>query len=293
MFRDFVLKNDLGSVECNKSFKELTTIGIGGAIKYLYIPKDIEALRIAYKFINENNLKHFILGCGSNVLASDYYYDGIVILLSKIKGDIEYLESKIRVSAFVSCNRLVFELSKKCLGDLSYLVGIPGLVGGAIYNNCGSFGKTISMNVISVRYIDTYGEIQEIDNKECRFGYRKSIFHYIEGIILDAVICVIECETKDKIKRYMENRSRSQPINFKSMGSVFKNNPLIPAWQVIDALGLRGFQMGDAKISDKHTNFILNIGAAKASDVMNLIELIEARANLELGIKMVPEITII
>ncbi len=293
MFKGFIISNNLGQIIENSSFKELTTIKIGGRIKYLYIPKNIEALQRAYKYINENNLKYFILGNGSNVLARDYDYDGIVILLNKLNSNIKYLDGYIEVNAFTSCNKLVNELCERNLGDLSYLAGIPGLIGGAIYNNCGSFGESISKNVIAVSYIDTNGIIQTIDNKSCAFGYRRSVFHYIEGIIIEVLLEVHEINTKEKIEKNIKNRKESQPISSKSMGSIFKNNPLIPSWKIIDALGLRGFQIGNAQVSQKHANFIINLGDAKSNDVMNLIELIETRARLELGIRLVREITIV
>ncbi|MGM9969765.1 MAG: UDP-N-acetylmuramate dehydrogenase [Anaeroplasma sp.] len=292
-FEDFVISNSLGEIEKNRSFKELTTISTGGKINILFTPKGINELQIAYKYIMDNNLKYFIIGNGSNILASDRFFDGIVIQTKKLPQDIKYYENEIWVSAFYPTMKLAIDLAAKELGDLSFLGGIPGLLGGAIYNNSGSYGESIGDYLISVDYINTAGEINTISSLNCIFAYRRSIFHYIEGIIIGARIKVKKIKTKQILENRLKRRQESQPLQCKSMGSIFKNNPLIPSWKIIDALGLRGFQIGGAAVSSKHTNFIININDATSSDILSIIELIETRANLEFGIKMVKEITII
>ncbi len=292
-FAAYVIEHGLGSVESKYTFKELTTIGCGGKIECVFFPKDIESLRRAYKFIKENNLKYFILGNGSNILASDLYFSGIVICVKKMKYSYDYKEDKIRVSAFYPTINLAYDLASKELGDLSFLGGIPGLLGGAIYNNSGAYNDNIANHLVEVKYIDTAGNIQVLEKNMCDFGYRSSVFHYIEGIIIEATLLVEKKETKHLLDARKKQRQLTQPLEAKSMGSVFKNNPLIPSWKIIDALHLRGFRIGDAAISAKHTNFIINMGNAKSSEILSLIELIETRSRLEFGIQLVSEITII
>lgn len=290
IFKDYVLANNLGEIKEDLSFKEITTIGCGGHIKIAYYPYDIDTLSIAYKYICDNNLNYFIIGNGSNVLASDYEYDGIVIILKKLKYDLKIYDDYIDVSAFYPTIKLAYRLSELELGDLSYLGGIPGLLGGAIYNNGGAYNKNIGDDIINIKYINTNGEIVEIKRNECDFGYRKSIFHSIKGIIVEARFKIYKLDTKELLDKRKKQRALSQPLNNKSMGSIFKNNPLIPSWKVIDALHLRGFQIGDAAVSMKHTNFIINLGNAKSSDISRLIELIESRSRLEFGIVLEKEI---
>jgi len=292
-FSRFVIDNELGSIESDYSFKSLTTIGSGGNIKCVYFPKDIDSLRKAYKYIKDNNLMHFIIGNGSNILPSDNYYEGIVICLKRMKYTMKMLDDGVLVSAFYPTVKLAYDLAECELGDLSFLGGIPGLLGGAIYNNSGAYNDHISNHILCVRYIDTAGEIQEIKNNACAFGYRKSIFHHIEGIIIETLIKVSKIDTKDILEKRKKSRLLSQPLNHKSMGSIFRNNPLIPSWQIIDGLGMRGFKIGDAAVSMKHTNFIINLGDAKSQDILSLIELIEKRSKLELGIELFREITVI
>lgn len=292
-FTQYVYKNDLGQISIDKSFKDLTTIGCGGKIQTLYYPKNIDCLIRAYKFIKKNNLKYFIIGNGSNILASDLDYKGIVICLKKLPYFYKHKDDYIIVSAFYPTIKLANDLADLGLGDLSYLGGVPGLLGGAIFNNAGAYNKTISDDLISIKYIDTSGSIKNITVDKLNLNYRSSVFHYIEGIIIEAKIRVKKVQTKDLLILRKNKRQETQPLEYKSMGSVFKNDNLIPSWKIIDSLNLRGFRIGDAQISTKHTNFIINLGHAKSSDIINLINLIQTRSRLEYGIELIPEITIL
>ena len=290
-FVEFVKEEKLGDIVFDESFKNLTTIGVGGKIKALFSPNSVEALRRAFKFVNDNCLEYFVLGNGSNVLASDMEYNGIVFYLKNIKYNYEFKnENILYVSAFYPSNKLAIDLMNLGIGDLSCLAGIPGLLGGAIYNNSGSYNDSIGNYIYSVEYIDTFGNIKEINNSMCAFGYRRSTFKFLDGIIIGASFHVKKMDTKAKLNKNIKMRLESQPIKSKSMGSIFKNNPLIPSWRIIDSLGLRGFQIGDAAISQKHSNFIINLGNATANDIKSLIELCETRSKLELGIRLVKEI---
>ncbi len=292
-FTQYVYKNDLGQINIDKSFKDLTTIGCGGKIQTLYYPKNIDCLIRAYKFIKKNNLKYFIIGNGSNILASDLDYKGIVICLKKLPYFYKHKDDYIIVSAFYPTIKLANDLADLGLGDLSYLGGVPGLLGGAIFNNAGAYNKTISDDLISIKYIDTSGSIKNITVDKLNLNYRSSVFHYIEGIIIEAKIRVKKVQTKDLLILRKNKRQETQPLEYKSMGSVFKNDNLIPSWKIIDSLNLKGFRIGDAQISTKHTNFIINLGHAKSSEIINLINLIQTRSRLEYGIELIPEITIL
>lgn len=293
IFEKYVIDNNLGTIESNYSFKELTTIGCGGIINTLYTPSSIQALQKAFLFINENDLDYFILGNGSNVLACDEAYKGIVISLRKMPYSYKVAENSIAISAFYPTIKLAYDLAKKQLGDLSFLGGIPGLLGGAIYNNSGAYNDDIGRHLLTVTYINSNGLLTTININECAFSYRKSIFHYLKGIIIEATFKINKIDTFDILNRRNKKRREAQPLDTKNMGSIFKNNPLIPAWRVIDALGMRGFNFHNACVSVKHSNFIINTGNAKGKDVLNLIKIIQRRAELEFGIKLQYEITVI
>ncbi|MDE6656660.1 MAG: FAD-binding protein, partial [Anaeroplasmataceae bacterium] len=153
-FEQYVLDHNLGIIEKNYSFKELTTIGCGGEIKTLYTPNSISSLQQAFIYIQENELKYFLIGNGSNVLAKDEEYDGIVIHLRKIPHTYTIKDNILECSAFYPTIKLAYDLAKEEWGDLSFLGGIPGLLGGAIYNNSGAYKDDISHHLIDVTYIN-------------------------------------------------------------------------------------------------------------------------------------------
>jgi UDP-N-acetylmuramate dehydrogenase len=292
-FIGYIIDNKLGSIEYNKDFKDLTTIGIKGSIKWLYYPNKLDSLSLAFKYIISNNIKYFIIGNGSNTLPVNSYFDGVVISLIKMEKELNIFEDYIEVSSNYNTIGLAYDLAKLQLGDLSFLGGIPGQIGGAIYNNSGSYGDNIANNMISVKYLDTLGNIQEIKNSMCAFSYRHSIFHHIDGIIISAKFHIKNIKTDELLEERKKKRIETQPMGEKSMGSIFKNNPLIESYKVIDMLNMRGFNINDAYVSLKHSNFIINKGNSSGRDILNLIELIQKRALLEFGINLQYEITLV
>lgn len=289
----YIIENDIGTVEVGKSFKNLTTIGCGGLIDYYVKPSSIEKLSQLYKTIIQNNVKYFIIGNGSNVLAHDEDYKGVVISLKDMDKYYKIDNDILTVSANYPTTSLAYSLSLINKGDLSYLGGIPGTIGGAVYNNSGAYKKSISDDLISVKYINTCGEVKELDLKNLDLLYRYSVFHKIPGIIVEAKFRLIDIDTKDILLLRKKKRQETQPLNEKNMGSIFKNSNLIPSYKIIDGLNLRGFNIGDACVSTKHSNFIINKGQAKFYEMLKLIEIIQKKSYNEIGIKLEYEITIV
>ena len=292
-FITYIIDNALGDIEYNKSFKDLTTIKCEGKIKWMYYPNSINSLRKAYKYIVQNNIKYFIIGNGSNTLCISDYFDGVVISLKKTERSLDVFEDYIEVSSNYNTISLAYDLAKQKLGDLSFLGGIPGELGGAIYNNSGAYSDNIANHLISLKYINTKGDIIEIKNSMCAFSYRHSIFHHIEGIIISAKFYIKNVETNEILEIRRKKRIETQPLDERNMGSIFKNNSLIESYKIIDLLQMRGYSFNGAKVSEKHCNFIVNSGNAKGKDILFLIELIQKRALLELGISMQYEITLV
>jgi len=297
--------------------KEYTTFKIGGPARYFFVAKSKEGLKNAILWAKKKKLPFFILGGGSNVLFSDKGFNGLVIKLQNTQSEIR--NTNVIAGAGVPLQKLVLEAAKKGLSGLENLAGIPGTLGGAIWGNAGAFGREIGDLVEEVKVLDVGGsklEVKKLKNKDCKFGYRDSIFKKKENlIILEATLKLKKGKRKEieeKMKEILKLRKEKQPLEFPSAGSVFKNVPIekvpkkiqekfkekikggiLPAGVLIEAAGLKGYQIGGAKISEKHANFIVNTGEAKARDVLKLIELIKKRVRKKFKIELKEEIVLV
>jgi UDP-N-acetylmuramate dehydrogenase len=236
-------------------------------------------------------MKYFILGNGSNILPNDDMFDGVVIYIGKMPTYIDIYDDYIDVSSSYFIPKLVNELSKLNIENLSFMTDIPGTIGGAIYNNSGAYNLYISDYIIDVTFIDKNGDINIYDKDKLFMEYRSSIFKSIDGVILSAKIKIDKnCHTN--ILEYKNKRKHSQPIG-NSFGCIFKNTNNFKAWEVIDLLGLRGFKYNGCMISDKHANFIINYDNCKSSDIKYVLNLIKTKALEELGIVLETEVIIL
>lgn len=272
----------------NVSFKTLTTYKTGGVCKYLISPFEVLALIELLKVLKENNIKFKIFGNGSNILASDKVYDGVIIRLDKfnkvkVDGDIVYAE------AFVN----LISLSLTCLNNnftgFEWASGIPGTVGGACYMNAGAYLKSVSDVLISVTVLDENYDVVEIPLKDLKFGYRKSSLMDKGYIILGAKFKLSKGCYDDILNLVTERRERrykSQPLNYPSAGSVFRNPEGDYAGRLIEECNLKGYVKGGAKISDMHANFIVNYDNATSSDVKDLIELAKLKVHEKFNIDL-------
>ena len=156
-----------------------------------------------------------------------------------------------------------------------------------------AYNDNISNHLISVKYINANGDIIELKESMCALSYRHSIFHHIEGIIISAKFYIEKIETEKTLELRKNKRLETQPLDEKNMGSIFKNYQTIPSYKIIDLLQLRGWIYNGVKFSEKHSNFIVNVNTTNGKDVLNLIELAQKRALLELGIDLKYEITLV
>jgi UDP-N-acetylmuramate dehydrogenase len=298
--------------------KEYTTFKIGGPARYFFVAKNKEDLKNAILWTKKKKLPFFILGAGSNVLFSDKGFKGLIIKMQNLKCKIK--NTKIIAEAGVPLQKVVLKLAKKELSGLENLAGIPGTLGGAIWGNAGAFGREIGDVVKEVEILRINGltswRIEKLKNKDCKFGYRDSIFKRKKNwIILEATLRLKRGKRKEieeKIKEILKLRKEKQPLEFPSAGSVFKNVPIekvskrirekfkekikdgfLPAGVLIEAAKLKGFQIGGAKISEKNANFIVNVGNAKASDVKELMEKIKKEIKKKFKIQLEEEIKLV
>ena len=284
---------NIGKIDTNVSLKKCTTYRVGGIAKYIAYPKDINSLVKLIKYLKNKNIKYKILGNGSNLLFSDKEYDGVLIKLTEFNELTFIGKTKLRVGAGYNLIKLSLVTAKKGLTGLEFASGIPGTVGGSVFMNAGAYKSDMGYVVESVKVLTPDEKIINLENKEMDFHYRTSFLkHHPDYICLEVVIKLhkgkkdaIEALIKDR----RERRLASQPLEYPSAGSVFRNPEDNFAGKLIEDSGLKGEKHGGAMISSKHANFIVNYKHAKAEDIKYLIELahdkVKENYNIDLKIE--------
>ena len=275
---DIIEKSNIGKVEKNVKLSKYTTYKVGGVAKAIVYPKDKNCLVKLLKLIKQHNAKYKILGNGSNLLFSDKTYNGILIKLTAFD-DIEFLSrNKIRVGAGYSLMKLSLQCARKGLAGLEFAAGIPGTIGGAVFMNAGAYKSDMGYVVQSVKVLTPDLKIITLENKEMNFHYRSSFLQSNpDYICLEVVLKLVKGDKNaldEVIKERRKRRMASQPLEYPSAGSVFRNPEGMFAGQMIEESGLKGKQIGGAMVSDKHANFIINYKNAKSSEIKELIELV-------------------
>ena len=287
-----IKRENIGRIEENISLKKYTTYKVGGKARCVVYPKNVDKLVKLIKLLNQNNIKYKIIGNGSNLLFSDKDYDGILIKLVDFD-DIEINDNRIKVGAGYSLMKLSRIAMKNSLTGLEFAAGIPGTVGGAVFMNAGAYKSDMGYIVKSVKVLTPDYRIIELENRELDFHYRTSYLKkHPKYICLEAVIklehgsrSAIENLMKERLKRRMS----SQPLNYPSAGSVFRNPKDMFAGELIENLGLKGMKHNGAMISDKHANFIVNTGNAKSEDIKYLIDYAYNKVKEKYNVEMVVE----
>jgi UDP-N-acetylmuramate dehydrogenase len=281
-------------IKTNEPLSKHSTFKIGGPARYFVETSTIDELKEALEFAKEKKLEVFFLGKGSNLLFSDKGFNGLVIKPSFSR--VEVHGDRLIAEAGASLHKLINIAMNHSLTGLESVCGIPGSVGGAIAMNAGVGKSAIGDKVIRVWGLGTKGLGKTFATKECKFGYRKSIFQKNKYIITK-VEFQLEKGNKQKIretiKQMWAKRLEKQPYNLPSAGSVFKNPKNDFAGRLIEEAGCKGLRMGGAEVSKMHANFIVNTGRAKAKDVKNLIKMVQQSVFKAFKIKLVPEIKIV
>lgn len=279
-------------VERNRFLSQMTTLGVGGRADYTVSAGSLKELSEIMRVINKNRIPFLILGRGSKILASDKGFRGVVLRLDGFK-QTETDETRIIAGAGVSLPYLSRYAANLGLGGLEWACGIPASLGGAVKMNAGCYGGEMSGIIESVTVFDGKKTF-DLANKDCRFGYRNSIFFENPNLIILSAEMVFRRVPKavleEKHREYTERRKLSQPAGIRSAGSSFKKADTVSAGELIDKCGLKGYNIGGAEISRSHANFIVNNGTATASDVEALLKLCEARVNEKFGISLTREI---
>lgn len=272
----------------------LNTWHVGGPAKQTYRPKDLADLCVFLKTLPVNE-KIIWLGLGSNVLIRDAGIDGTVILTHEGLNELECEGTLIRAQAGVTCAKLAKFCAKQGLSGGCFFAGIPGTVGGALAMNAGAFGGETWAVVKAVEVVNRQGQITLREASDFKVGYRHVELADDEWFVAAHFEFTqtnnIEAE-QEKIRALLKERREKQPIGVLSCGSVFRNPPGGFAAALIEQCGLKGFKIGEAIVSEKHANFIINIKHARASDIAALIDHVQKVVREQTGIELVPEVKI-
>jgi UDP-N-acetylmuramate dehydrogenase len=305
MLMDATLRQKLkdmvsGKVLFDEPMYRHTSIGVGGIADAVVWPRRSEELSLIVHFLWHSQIPFIPLGNGTNLIVKDGGYKGAVISMQDLNSvSLAERDSKqllIHAGAGVTLSEIVLMSEKRSLSGMEFCAGIPGSVGGAVRMNAGAYGKEIKDIVETVELMIISGEILSARKDDLKFEYRN--LDISEGTIITGASFLltrgIEEQIRDRITEILGKRQNKHPLEYRNAGSIFKNpNGGIPAGQMIDELGLKGMRIGDAKISEKHGNFIVNLGNAKASDIIALIDMIKTKVNEERGIKLQTEVKIV
>jgi len=267
---------------------EYTTYKMGGPAQQLYIPQSFEELKEMALYLKENRLHYYIIGGGSNLLISDRGIEQPVILMTECCKGIVQMEDVVECGAGTLLGELVEFAIEHGLSGVEKLAGIPGTIGGALTMNAGAYGCDISGTTTEVTVIDELGMVKEIPQGEIRFAYRSS--PGLTGKVILRGRFQFNQGSKDELKQtaqeIIELRRSKHPWDKPSAGSVFKRHPMGPAGLLIEKSGLKGMRIGNAQISEKHANFIVNLGKARAIEALALIRRIQKEVFRKFGAEL-------
>ena len=292
---DIFKKIRCGHKEYDVSLKKYTTYKLDTIARLIVTPKNIEDLKLIINTIKNNNLKYKILGNGSNLIFANDIYEGVLIKLTNLD-HLKINGTKITVGAGYNLVKLAMKAANESLTGLEFASGIPGTVGGAVYMNAGAYKSDMGYVIESVKVLTPDLEIKKMLNKDLDYHYRSSFFQKNKNyIILEATINLKRGKKEAILEVIKDRRTRriaSQPLEYPNAGSVFRNPENDFAGRLIEECGLKGSNVNDAYISEKHANFIINKGSASGKDIKNLIEKVkvEVKNKYNIDLKVEQEI---
>lgn len=287
-------KNFKGSLKFREPLRNKTTFKIGGPARFFVEPKDYSDLKLLRAVSAKFKLSLFVLGSGSNILVSDKGLKAIVLRLnSPFFKKASVRNNFLEAGSGLTLSQLLGKAARQGLSGIEFLAGIPGTLGGALIMNAGAWGKNIGDLVQRVEVMDKRGNKKSLAKKDIRFAYRKSS---LAGYIVLSARLRLAKKTKreilSKTEEYLNMRKAKQDLSSPSAGCVFKNPCGVPAARLIDLCGLKGRRIGDACVSPKHANFIVNLGRAKSGDVLKLISLIRKKVHARFNLNLSPELKV-
>lgn len=301
MNKEFIYKNllnilDKEGIYLNEPMKNHISFKVGGPADFLLKPKTEDEIKKLIEFLKNENIPYIVIGNGSNLLVKDGGIRGVVIKIADNFNKFEIEDTKVVAQSGALLSFMGKAILNKSLTGFEFAAGIPGTLGGAIAMNAGAYGGEMKDIVKSVRLMDSKGNIIELSNKEMEFEYRRSLISKSDYIVLSAIMELKEGNF-DEIKEYMKELTKSrvtkQPLNLPSAGSTFKRPEGHFAAKLIEDSGLKGLTLGGARVSEKHSGFVVNIGDAKAKDIIELINVVKSTVYSKFGVMLEEEVKIL
>lgn len=281
------------SIRTNEMMKNHTTFRIGGPADYYVMPCNELELAAVIQLCRQQKMPYFLLGNGSNLLVSDNGYRGVVIAMGELWSDCHIQDNKVTAGAGILLSRLARQAKEASLTGLEFAAGIPGSLGGALVMNAGAYGSEMKDILISARVMNQEGQVETLLVEELELGYRCSCIPQKGYLVLEGTFLLQQGE-KETVAAKMEElaleRKKKQPLEYPSAGSTFKRPAGYYAGKLIDDAGLRGFQVGDAQISEKHCGFVVNRGQATAADVKKLCAEVQRQVLEKSGVTLEMEV---
>ena len=291
MIRDFFNTNNFEYLH-DESLKKYNTYKVDIKAKYIVFPENVSQLKIIIEYLKEKKIKYMILGNGSNVIFAIDYYDGVIIKLDKLN-NLNINKNIVEVEAGYSLIKLSMETINNGLSGLEFACGIPGTVGASVAMNAGAYNEDMSTIVKEVIVLDENGNIKKLNNKELNYTYRNSVLkEHPKYIVLKAIIELAYKDKEEMLKLVQERRKRridTQPLEYPSAGSVFRNPQGNYAGHLIEECNLKGYNLNGAEVSQKHANFIINKDNAKGTDIEKLIKYIQKEVFKKFNINLILE----
>lgn len=298
-YKDFIsdlIKNlSCENVKTNELMKNHTSFKVGGPVDILVTPESYEQVQYTIKHSRKNNVPYFIMGNGSNLLVRDGGIRGLVIKFCKLN-KVRVEGNRIIAQSGVLLSKVSNIAAKNNLEGFEFASGIPGSIGGAITMNAGAYNGEVSQVVESALVLDKDGNILNLSKDELELGYRASAILKNGYVVLEAVLKLREGNSKNiynRIKELTEKRKTKQPLEYPSAGSTFKRPEGYFAAKLIEESGLKGKNVGDAEVSQKHSGFIINKGNASAKDILNLINIVQDTVKSKFDVELHTEVLII
>ena len=290
MIEEFLKQH--GEYSSDKYLKDLTTLRMGGHVKHFVMPNGVDDLKAIIEYLKNNMIAFKLIGNGSNLICGESEFDGVVLNLKKLNS-YEILNDEVYVEAGVMAPALANILAKQGLSCLEFASGIPGTMGGLIYMNAGAYKSDMS-NVVNEVLVLKDNELIWMNNEECKFSYRHSIFHdHPHWVIVAAKLKLVKKSVElieDLMQDRLQRRRQTQPLDLPSAGSCFRNPEDGFAWKLIDGINYRGVCKNGVCVSQKHSNFIVNNGSGTAEDYLNIAYEIQDKVKNKYGIKLVMEV---